>query len=160
MFRTSVTWFIFNLQRGKILIAQQHVYNIHNELFAHVWRKKGPYWGLGVVALCARIQTSLHTNCRLWIDCPLSHEPFWPPPLPKQLSQPHSQSYDLFKWQKTTLTHWCLLMSRTDRTEGPNLILKREVRKNQQAYTTGQMSLMPIRHKNLARLTDRTGIND
>jgi hypothetical protein len=47
MFHTSVTWFIFYLQRGKILIAQQHIYNKHNELFAHVWRKKRSLLGVG-----------------------------------------------------------------------------------------------------------------
>ncbi len=56
-----------------------------------MWRKKNLL--LGMVALCTRMRTSLHTSPTLRIYCPSPHKPFQPllllPNLPLNHLNPH-----------------------------------------------------------------------
>ncbi len=115
MFRISIMWFIFDLQRRKIWIAQKHIYNIYNESSTHLlWFRKNKRPLLEVVALCARMQTSLLTSPTLWIDWPYPTSPFGPRPYPQTFSStPPFRTCNTFNWQKMTLTHWDLLTSCT-----------------------------------------------
>jgi hypothetical protein len=65
--------FTFNLQRRKILMAQEAYLHMHNECVA-VKTRNIPY--LEAVALCARMQTSLHPGPVLRINCPFPSKPF------------------------------------------------------------------------------------
>ncbi len=87
-------------------------------MFVVVKARKNPL--LGVVALCTRMRTSLHTSVMLRINCPIHISLFSPHAYPKYLHQPSSPHM------------WCIYAGRRRHLHAGNLLMSGTLLKTSQ----------------------------